>query len=661
MRQADPGPLRPGDEWQLGSVAARRQRHHRPSLRRRLAPHREDLPRVGATNVSWVWCPYVNNGQLPFTNFYPGDHWVDWLALDGFNWGEPTSWQTFPKIFDAPIASWQDCPQADHDRRDRLRRIRGRQGELAAPRPWPPAAPPEAGQSGGLVRRRPTAPTFASTARRRPWMRFEPGSARRLLGRQQLRSARSPCGRRPWREQLREAPTRRARLRLLAALRCFLAPAGAAKRPIALGVYLPDQWKDPSLIDAYAKQVGRSPAIILSYKRWDVKPFYKPELDQIAKRGALPMVSWEPWSSSGKPAKLWAIAAGPLRRLRPSLGGDGQGVGKADHVALRPGDERQLGALGAQSRRQHPALVHPRLAAPGQRLPQVGADNVTWVWCPNINTGHLPFMQYYPGDSWVDWVGLDGFNWGGSIGWRPFSEIFGGSYEELARRTSKPIVIAETGSGQTGGDKAAWVTSALSRELPYFGRVRAVVWYNAFDRSDFRIDSSPSALRAFRRGIARPCTRRPAVQLIATPLHLPGGVVEPDPVPDAGFGQPPCWNGSGRKLHDRLGGAVWPLFAGVRACRPRRGCLRVKRWRPRSAAARLLAEQAAAAVICFHHERSADPLLPRGQRRPGRPSSRSLRRASMPSCAFSCAAATGRRRSRRRWPGARDADPRRHL
>ncbi len=347
----------------------------------------------------------------------------------------------------------------------------------------------------------------------------------------------------------------------LAALGCLLAPAGAAARaPIALGVYLPDQWKDPSLIDAYAKQVGRSPAIILSYKRWDVKPFYKPELDQIAKRGALPMVSWEPWDTDGKPAKLWAIARGRYDGYVRRSAEMAKAWGKP--IMLRFAQE--MNGSWAPWERNHVGSTPRSFILAWRHLVrvfrQVGADNVTWVWCPNINTGHLPFMQYYPGDSWVDWVGLDGFNWGGSIGWRPFSEIFGGSYEELARRTDKPIVIAETGSGQTGGDKAAWVRSALSQELPYFERVRAVVWYNAFDRSDFRIDSSPSALQAFRQGIARSLYSGTRRQLIATPLHL-SGAVRPIPVPEAGFGQPPFLERLWIKLHGRLGAAVWPLFA----------------------------------------------------------------------------------------------------
>jgi Glycosyl hydrolase family 26 len=48
---------------------------------------------VGATNVSWVWCPYVNpNGNLqsPAT-LYPGDEYVDWTCLDGYNKGTTAS------------------------------------------------------------------------------------------------------------------------------------------------------------------------------------------------------------------------------------------------------------------------------------------------------------------------------------------------------------------------------------------------------------------------------------------------------------------------------------------------------------------------------------------------------------------------------------------
>lgn len=57
----------------------------------------------GADNVSWVWCPRVNNGDLSSDTpeLYPGDAYVNWTCLDGYNFGEPfhRRWQTFSDLF----------------------------------------------------------------------------------------------------------------------------------------------------------------------------------------------------------------------------------------------------------------------------------------------------------------------------------------------------------------------------------------------------------------------------------------------------------------------------------------------------------------------------------------------------------------------------------
>ena len=46
---------------------------------------------------------------------------------------------------------------------------------------------------------------------------------------------------------------------------------------------------------------------------------------------------------------------------------------------------------------------------------RAGATNVVWVWEPNNesvpNASWNSFASYYPGDSYVDWVGVDGYNW----------------------------------------------------------------------------------------------------------------------------------------------------------------------------------------------------------------------------------------------------------
>lgn len=55
------------------------------------------------------------------------------------------------------------------------------------------------------------------------------------------------------------------------------------------------------------------------------------------------------------------------------------------------------------------------------------------------------FDAYYPGDAYVDWTGLDGYNYG--LAWRSFSTLFGPSYADITRLTSKPLMVAEWGAG----------------------------------------------------------------------------------------------------------------------------------------------------------------------------------------------------------------------
>ena len=55
--------------------------------------------RVGATNVTWVWCPNITSRHTtPIASLYPGNTYVDWTCLDGYN-NSASHWQTFTQIF----------------------------------------------------------------------------------------------------------------------------------------------------------------------------------------------------------------------------------------------------------------------------------------------------------------------------------------------------------------------------------------------------------------------------------------------------------------------------------------------------------------------------------------------------------------------------------
>jgi hypothetical protein len=145
---------------------------------------------------------------------------------------------------------------------------------------------------------------------------------------------------------------------------------------------------------------------------------------------------------------------------------------------------------------------------------RVGAKNVTWVWCPNVEyDGSVqPLASLYPGSRYVDWTCLDGYNWGTNPNhpatWSSFAGVFRHTYALVTRKIarSKPLMIGETSSTEIGGSKAAWITDAFGRQIPArFPRIDAVVWFNKYQYGlDWPIESSASATAAMRAALEGP-------------------------------------------------------------------------------------------------------------------------------------------------------------
>jgi Glycosyl hydrolase family 26/Bacterial Ig domain len=146
----------------------------------------------------------------------------------------------------------------------------------------------------------------------------------------------------------------------------------------------------------------------------------------------------------------------------------------------------------------------------------VGATNATWVWCPNVNwKGGIENFRavsgQYPGEGYVDWIGLDGYNWGTnpsrSGSWQTFDQLYRASYRYLVETVAptKPMMIGEVASSEYGGSKATWIKEML-REVPSeYTKIRALLWFDKFDSSmDWPIETSTSATSAFAEGIKNP-------------------------------------------------------------------------------------------------------------------------------------------------------------
>ncbi len=141
-----------------------------------------------------------------------------------------------------------------------------------------------------------------------------------------------------------------------------------------------------------------------------------------------------------------------------------------------------------------------------------GASNVSWVWCPNVDPGKefRDIASLYPGDDYVDWTSLDGYNWGTNpvrpARWMSFDQLYSSTYHSIVDTIapSKPMVIGEVGSTEYGGSKATWISEML-RDIPTeYPAIRGLLWFDKFvpgEDMDWQLDSSASATAAFAAGI----------------------------------------------------------------------------------------------------------------------------------------------------------------
>ena len=134
------------------------------------------------------------------------------------------------------------------------------------------------------------------------------------------------------------------------------------------------------------------------------------------------------------------------------------------------------------------------------RFRRAGADNAIWVWNPIASyDGSTPLRELFPGSREVDWLAVDGYNWGAtrSWGWQSYADIFAPTVREFRDLAPRhPVMIAETGSAPDPR-KAGWVTDTL-RSARADG-VDAVVWFEYAKETDWRLSESPAVARAARR------------------------------------------------------------------------------------------------------------------------------------------------------------------
>jgi len=294
--------------------------------------------------------------------------------------------------------------------------------------------------------------------------------------------------------------------------------------PLSLGVALAvspfDQMRE---LASYTAMVGQAPRALMWYRQWNEPLVAGGELQATAQRGITPIITWEPYDPANPTDPRYGlaqIAAGAWDRYITQSAQAAQATGVPMLINLAPEMNGAWEPWGPGPAANSPAAFVAAYRHVVEIFRGVGATNVGWIWAPNTDpNAQAVYGSYYPGDGYVDWVGLDGYNFGTTSpdGWLTPAQLFGRSYLALVGLTTKPVIIAETASSELGGDKAAWINQ-LAQTIPSaFPRVRAVVWFQRNKETDWRVNSSPTALAAFQGLAANPAWAGPA-----PPVH-PGG------------------------------------------------------------------------------------------------------------------------------------------
>jgi hypothetical protein len=149
----------------------------------------------------------------------------------------------------------------------------------------------------------------------------------------------------------------------------------------------------------------------------------------------------------------------------------------------------------------------------------VGARNVSFLFtpfqrCPNCSQAR--YAEFYPGNRFVDYVGVTAINWG-DIQWTSLAGLIDQPLTELRALTrtrrrplGKPVILPEIASHWSGGDKAGWLLAGYQGARQLWPAIQAMVYFD-YDMSfaaqpDWRLvqPGDGSAFRAYQSLAADP-------------------------------------------------------------------------------------------------------------------------------------------------------------
>lgn len=290
-----------------------------------------------------------------------------------------------------------------------------------------------------------------------------------------------------------------------------------AGQPIAFGLALHGLPVTAQKLKALQCAAGLPVSMVVFFLQWPELPeniyFPRDSLEAISDFGAVPVITWEPmYLKDGQekviPAK--EILGGKYDRYIENFARASKEYVRP--VIIRFGHEMNLSRYhwGTPDGYgpENTGLYKNMFRHVVKIFRKAGAANAYFAFCPNAesipNTSFDPaagwnkISAYYPGDEYVDVLGMDGYNWGltrtrEKHGWtssfRSFAGIFSDCHHELKKlNKDKPLIVFETASAPSGGDKGLWIAEAFEQARAW--GITALNWFEADKEVDWRFAGS---------------------------------------------------------------------------------------------------------------------------------------------------------------------------
>lgn len=267
----------------------------------------------------------------------------------------------------------------------------------------------------------------------------------------------------------------------------------------------PADLKPVAKLQNFAKAVGKSPNMLKTFQEWG-GAFDSAQAKEAWSQGAVPFVDVEPFTPSLKTiaAGGWAVDR-YIEQYATAIKSTNVPVAYSFGHEFN-GDWYEWGECFA-AHPKNKACKYDNTAKDfvgawkhiHDVFERVGAGNVIWVWSPNTIKRGLPGLSdYYPGDAYVDWVGVSGYMTPGGPDPQIFNHVFKPTMDAVRTFSQKPFVMTETASN-AGPRKLADIFY-LFKGVHSRSDVLGFIWFDVKKpEGDYRLSTGHGSVAAFKK------------------------------------------------------------------------------------------------------------------------------------------------------------------